>query len=187
MFLLRQKGLLPGNRGCHTIYSLELIMNQQRGFTLIELVVVIVILGLLAATALPKFIDVTTDARESSVQGVGGGLRAAAALGQAQYVVNGDKAATSISMGGSNVTVLCEDTTLTGCTDGGLGLGGRPDGQTTGIRTAMPDPDGFTVGGSGGVTDAVTYQPTSGGNGSCQAVYTPDAANDPVAVTITNC
>ncbi|MFP4611417.1 MAG: type II secretion system protein, partial [Thiohalophilus sp.] len=78
-------------------------MNQQRGFTLIELVVVIVILGLLAATALPKFIDVTTDARESSVQGVAGGLRAAAALGQAQYVVNGDKTAGSISMGGSTV------------------------------------------------------------------------------------
>ena len=164
-------------------------MNQQRGFTLIELVVVIVIIGLLAATALPKFIDVTTDARESSVQGVAGGLRAAAALGQAQYVVNGTKSATSISMGGSNVTVLCEDTSG-GCT-GGLGFGGRPDGQDTGIRVAMPDPDGFNVtpaiGSGNTATQAITYQPTSGGGASCQAVYTPNAANDPVAVTISGC
>ena len=155
------------------------MQNRHQGFTLIELVVVIVILGLLAATALPKFIDVTTDARIASVQGVAGGLRAAAALGQAQYLVNGNKAATTISMGGVNVSVLDENTYT--------GMGGRPDGQATGIRLAMPDPDGFTITGTGGVTDPVTYQPTNGGNANCQVIYTPNGANDPVAVDTTNC
>ncbi len=164
------------------------MQNRQQGFTLIELVVVIVILGLLAATALPKFIDVTTDARISSVQGVAGGLRAAAALAQAQYVVNGNKQATTVTMGGSSVSVLCEDGTGTGCSsESGAGLGGRPLANAAGIRTAMPDPDGFTVTENAGPPTSVTYQPTNGGSSTWQAVYTPSATGDPVAVTTSGC
>lgn len=57
----------------------------QKGFTIIELVVVILLLGILTATALPRFLDVTTEAHESVVGGVQGGLRTGLALFRANW------------------------------------------------------------------------------------------------------
>ena len=84
--------------------SMNVKANQQ-GFTLIELVVVIVILGVLAVTAAPKFIDLTGDAKASTLEAVKGSLNSAADMAHAKALVagqlNGD-----LSVGEETITFV---------------------------------------------------------------------------------
>ncbi len=141
---------------------------RQEGFTLIELVIVIVILGLLAATALPRFIDITHDARRASVNGVAGGLRGAAALARAQFIVAGSSAATSVNMDGLSVTV---------------NTSGYPDNSSNGIEQALQGTsDSYDI------THAAptsVYQPKNGGGANCRATY--DSTTGTVTVLSTGC
>jgi len=78
--------------------------KQQTGFTLIELVIVIVILGLLAATALPRFADLTGDARQAALDGIEGAVRSASAIVHAQALVDGvTLGSNSVDLEGQNV------------------------------------------------------------------------------------
>ncbi|HLT63801.1 MAG TPA: type II secretion system protein [Pseudohongiella sp.] len=63
--------------------------KKQQGFTIIELVVVILLLGILAATALPRFMDVTEEAHDAAFDGSVGGFSTGVALFRAQWVGNG--------------------------------------------------------------------------------------------------
>ncbi len=63
--------------------------NNQQGFSLIELVIVVVILGILAATAIPRFLNVTDDAENASVDGVAGGFSTAVSFVRSQWEVDG--------------------------------------------------------------------------------------------------
>ncbi|ASJ95446.1 type II secretion system protein [Shewanella marisflavi] len=67
-------------------------MNKQNGFTLIELVVVIIILGILAVTAAPKFINLQSDARKSTVSGLEAAIKGADSLVQSKSLIAGNEA-----------------------------------------------------------------------------------------------
>ena len=78
-------------------------LSTQAGFTLIELVVVIVILGILAATAAPKFIDLTGNARAATLQAVKASMYSARDMAHAKALVEGISD-TSLSISGQLIT-----------------------------------------------------------------------------------
>jgi len=71
--------------------------SSQQGFTLIELVIVVVILGFLAVTAIPKFIDLTEQAKQANIEGMAGGFATGVSLVRAQWEAEGRPTANNIN------------------------------------------------------------------------------------------
>lgn len=112
-------------------------MRSNKGFTLIELVVVIVILGILAATAAPKFMDLQKDARTSAIHGLQGAVKSAANMAYAKSIIQGsDKIE---DYGGTNIT--CSQANAD--SDVVCSVYGYPQASESGIIRAMQDDDSF--------------------------------------------
>jgi MSHA pilin protein MshA len=134
------------------------MFRSQKGFTLIELVIVIVVLGILAAMAIPKYISIQRDARISSVNGIAGGLRGAVALARAKYMVVGNNAAVTVDMDGTLVTCAA--------------ITGIPTGTATGITAAMQDTSGYFITYVVGPPATAAFSPGAVAIPTCQALYT---------------
>ncbi len=135
-------------------------MRNQSGFTLIEMVVVIVILGILAAIAVPKFADIQDDARRATVEGLYGAVKSATALGHAQALAEGKTAASgeNMTMEGSTVDLVY----------------GYPAATSTGITAAL-SAEGFVIAYTTGTPPTVTFTATgvaAGNVTTCRATYT---------------
>ncbi len=79
--------------------------RKQKGFTLIELVMVIVILGILAAFALPRFADLGGEAREAALEGARGSVKSASSIAHSAWLAGGSSG-TSVSLEGLSITMV---------------------------------------------------------------------------------
>ena len=136
------------------------MQRNQEGFTLIELVIVIVILGILSAFALPRFADLGGDARGATLQGAQGSVKSAAAIAHSKWLAEGGEP-TEISLENApNVSMSGE---------------GYPTSDSSGIGTAAQIDTDFTLtAGSDVDTDSATIQVDGAATPSeCQFQYDP--------------
>lgn len=141
---------------------------NQGGFTLIELVVVITILGILAAFAVPRFASLEGQARLAATQALAGSVRSGASLAHALWLAQGDPGSVSVTMEGQAITIA----------------NGYPNDAT--IDDTLVEYTGFLLTTAGGAATFTKATPSNTPIANCFVTYTPPAAaNQAPSVTST--
>src|SRR5574344_165544 len=115
-------------------------MKNNKGFTLIELVVVIVILGILSAVAAPKFMDLQQHARISAIQGLNGAIKSAVNMTFAKAIVQGTYSTELYAGSGVKACPVDNASSTVICT-----VFGNPSAQKNGIIKALQNEDSFQI------------------------------------------
>jgi MSHA pilin protein MshA len=147
-------------------------MKSQSGFTLIEMVAVIIILAIMAATALPRFTNLTGEARVSAVAGIGAAMSSAKTLAKAKWQVANSGNLTTVDMGGTFISVI---STTTG-TGGSYAQGTPYANYMSGMWGALDNPSGFASAYT--AASGLTLWPTGVTTSTnCYAYYSAGAVN----------
>ena len=148
--------------------------GKRDGFTLIELIIVIVILGILAAVAVPKFAGLTKEARVSAVKGFAGSLRAAMNIVHGKWLAQDNASIDNVTLeDGTTVYICTGSNTVHRCKNGVKG--GYPAPSSDGIGAAVDfDNKTFVIDTSEGNSIKFYYKGYS--NKDCYVKY--DYSND---------